>query len=775
MVASVWTLRRDASTSCPVLLGALVGMPAGDLDGAAARARAAGRAARAARRRVRRRGRRGRVGRRPLPARRRDVLLLFCAVAIGGWSMLAAGLGAAPRLDRGRRRARPSSAPPRPRRTLSLESLRTTLAYHEDFHKGLAAALADPARARAARAAARCCRCPNNKLIPDARWILDTVGQHDIVARSQARADVGQGLAHARGPHPPRQRRGLPARQRGVRRGDRRRRRRPARPGPAEGLQTHLHEPLLRGLCATAESRTPARRAPRRRGVRRRGRRAWAGGSRWCSAAASRCGCGACARGCRTPTTPTRPTTSCRTRCGCSNEGTLNPHYFANPPAFTYLLHFLFALCLRRRGSGGARLAPRTRPSSTRSRASPPRCSARSRCGCSTRPARACSAAAWACWPRRSRRSRSCPSSTRTSRSTTCPTLAPLTLSLLGSAGVLRDGRAARPRPRRGRARARLRDQVHGRDRAPALARGRSRARYLRGRARAPAARRWAESRSRAPARSAAFLIANPYALLDYSAFHGELVHQSTLSAEAQGKLGAPRAGRARLLPVVAHLGARLGARRWRRSAARWRCGAASAALGWVLVPAPRRCSCAFMGLAGPLLRPLAAADLPDPLPARGVLRRACVALAAGDRPRGRGAGWRQRAPAAAPRAAGRGRRACAAGARRSSACRSSAALLAQGLVYSVHSGLVLSRADTRNAHAAWMLAHIPAGHADRRRAGRARPWAAETPGAPRGTRNAGASTRSLFRASHPDGALRVRPRARGGHRELRAHARPRR
>ena len=34
---------------------------------------------------------------------------------------------------------------------------------------------------------------PNNKLIPDARWILDTVGQHDILARSQVRADVQKG------------------------------------------------------------------------------------------------------------------------------------------------------------------------------------------------------------------------------------------------------------------------------------------------------------------------------------------------------------------------------------------------------------------------------------------------------------------------------------------------------------------------------------------------------------------------------------------------------
>jgi hypothetical protein len=76
--------------------------------------------------------------------------------------------------------------------TLSLTSLRTTLAYHEDFHKGLALALGDP------KVKAQMRRCPllslpNNKLIPDARWILDSVGQHDIVARSQARADVGKG------------------------------------------------------------------------------------------------------------------------------------------------------------------------------------------------------------------------------------------------------------------------------------------------------------------------------------------------------------------------------------------------------------------------------------------------------------------------------------------------------------------------------------------------------------------------------------------------------
>ncbi len=58
------------------------------------------------------------------------------------------------------------------------------------------------------------------------------------------------------------------------------------------------------------------------------------------------------------------------------------------------------------------------------------------------------------------------------------------------------------------------------------------------------------------------------------------------------------------------------------------------------------------------------------------------------------------------------------------------ALLLAQGLVYSVHSGLVLARADTRNVTREWMLAHVP-----RRARIVAEPispdgWAREYPGA---------------------------------------------
>jgi hypothetical protein len=119
------------------------------------------------------------------------MLIPFCAVSIAGWTMLSPGsalrrawiAAAAALLVFGAASAASS---------LNLTNLRTTLAYHEDFHKGLAAALADP------RVKAQLRRCPllslpDNKLIPDARWILGSVGQHDIVARSQARADVGRG------------------------------------------------------------------------------------------------------------------------------------------------------------------------------------------------------------------------------------------------------------------------------------------------------------------------------------------------------------------------------------------------------------------------------------------------------------------------------------------------------------------------------------------------------------------------------------------------------
>jgi Dolichyl-phosphate-mannose-protein mannosyltransferase len=119
------------------------------------------------------------------------VMLLFCAVSIGGWAMLEPG-SAIRRLWLLGATALVAYGSVSVATTLNLSSLRKTLAYHEDFHKGLQVALADPA------VKSRLRRCPllslpNNKLIPDARWILNSVGQGEIVARSQARADVGKG------------------------------------------------------------------------------------------------------------------------------------------------------------------------------------------------------------------------------------------------------------------------------------------------------------------------------------------------------------------------------------------------------------------------------------------------------------------------------------------------------------------------------------------------------------------------------------------------------
>jgi hypothetical protein len=116
------------------------------------------------------------------------VMLPFCALALGGWSMLERG-GALRRVWMAAAALLLVYGAASAASTLSLDSLRSTLAYHEDFHEGLAAALHDPA------VKAQLKRCPllslpNNKLIPDARWILNSTGQRDIVARSQASADA---------------------------------------------------------------------------------------------------------------------------------------------------------------------------------------------------------------------------------------------------------------------------------------------------------------------------------------------------------------------------------------------------------------------------------------------------------------------------------------------------------------------------------------------------------------------------------------------------------
>lgn len=178
-----------------------------------------------------------------------------------------------------------------------------------------------------------------------------------------------------------------------------------------------------------------------------------------------------------------------------------------------------------------------------------------------------------------------------------------------------------------------------------------------------------------------AFLLANPYALLDFHRFHADLVHQSTLSHQAQGKLGAPAQGGfvyylwaatwgLGWIPALAALGGAVAV--WRRHAR----------AGWVLV-APVLAFAVFMGLqtryygrwllpAFPMLCLLAA----------------CFAVEAARVLTAR-LPWLAPTPLLALGAV---------------------ALLAQGALHSVHDDLVLSRADTRASARAWMLAHIPRG-----------------------------------------------------------------
>jgi 4-amino-4-deoxy-L-arabinose transferase-like glycosyltransferase len=365
-------------------------------------------------------------------------------------------------------------------------------------------------------------------------------------------------------------------------------------------------------------------------------------------------------------------------------HGTLNPHYFSNPPAFTYLLHFLFALAY----GGGAGVA-RTFALHPADVYTLGRVAA----------AALGTGALWLLYLAGARLFGRAVGLLAAAIEAVAflpvfyahlalndvPTLAPLTLSLYGTAGILRGGR--------------LRDHViAGVGLGLACA-----SKYTAGIVLVPllvaVASRMLDDSAGGRRRAllgllltgslaiAAFLLANPFSLLDYSHFHSELVHQSTLSAEAQGKLGAPRHGGLVYylwsltwglgwVPAVAALGGAIVI--WRRERV----------LGWLLVPAVLL-FLAFMGIQGryfgrwllpvfPILCLLAAFF------ALWLAQQSARLLAA------RGS-W-PRAPAALLTAT------------------IVAALLAQGLVYSVHSGLVLSRADTRALTRSWMVAHIPRG-----------------------------------------------------------------
>jgi hypothetical protein len=440
-------------------------------------------------------------------------------------------------------------------------------------------------------------------------------------------------------------------------------------------------------------------------------------------------------------------------------DGTLNPHYFANPPAFTYLLHYLFDVFYG--GREGVLRAFELHPAEVYTLAR----------------VTAAVLGVLALWLLYAAGSRLLgrgvgllaaaieavaflPVFYAHLALNDVPTLAPLSLSLLGSAGVLRKGRtrdyllaglglglACASKYTAGivllallAAAALRKESLPGPSgespaRAPAVRDpGKSPARSYEG----PDAHERRRVLGRLALAGAialiAFLLANPYAVLDFHGFRAELAHQSTLSAEAQGKLGAPKdGGFAYYLwsltwglgwaPTLAALGGAIAI--WRaRPYARLR------AAGWLLVPAPLA-YLAFMGVQGryfgrwllpifPMLCLLAAFFALALARAAARLftrRRGGRARAA---PRAGAEVDRRGPPVAPPRALTAALVALL-----------SVVLLAQGLIYSVHAGLVLSRADTRNLTRAWMLAHVPKGAAIVAEPVSPDDWARETPALP--------------------------------------------
>jgi hypothetical protein len=119
------------------------------------------------------------------------LVMLFGALAIGGWSLL----------ERGSRLRRVWIAAAallvavgvaQTASTVSIQNIESELAFRNDSHRALARVLEDP-RVRADLERCGPLSLPNHKLMPDARWILADIPPRPdaIVARSQARV-----LAH---------------------------------------------------------------------------------------------------------------------------------------------------------------------------------------------------------------------------------------------------------------------------------------------------------------------------------------------------------------------------------------------------------------------------------------------------------------------------------------------------------------------------------------------------------------------------------------------------
>jgi Dolichyl-phosphate-mannose-protein mannosyltransferase len=255
------------------------------------------------------------------------------------------------------------------------------------------------------------------------------------------------------------------------------------------------------------------------------------------------------------------------------------------------------------------------------------------------------------------------------------PTLAPIALSLWGTAGVLRDGRLRYYLlAGAGLGLACATKYTGGVVLVPLLGAA--------GIALASPAQRSAAARGLVLGglvAIAAFLIANPYALLDFASFRDGLHHQADASDDALGKLG--------LTQTSGHL--------YYVWSFTWGLGWAplvAAVIGMGLLAVDDRRALIVLGPA-PILYVLFMGTqarffgrwllpvfpIACLLGAYAVVRLAQIA--------GR------RVPALAPALAALG----------------AVLLLGQGVVYSLHSAMTLSRTDTRNATRDWLVAHVPA------------------------------------------------------------------
>jgi hypothetical protein len=352
-----------------------------------------------------------------------------------------------------------------------------------------------------------------------------------------------------------------------------------------------------------------------------------------------------------------------------------DPHYFVNPPAYTYLLHLVFDLWFG--GRGGVSKAFATNPTEVFVVAR-------------VTAAVVGTLAVWLVYLAGARlfgRAVGLLSAALLAVSflavfyshlalNDVPTLAPIALSLWGTAGILREGR--------------VRDYLlAGVGLGLACA-----TKYTGGVVLLPllTAAGFQFFAPQGPGRAlrgtvlagvvavAAFLVANPYALLDFAAFRDGLQHQADAAEDVAGKLGLTQtSGHLYYLwtftwglgwvPLVAAVGgAGLLAVEDRRALA-------------VFGPAPVL-YVLFMGTQerffGRWLLPIF--PIVCVLGAYAIVRLAQLA--------GR------RAPALAPALAVLG----------------AVVLLGQGIVYSLHSAMTLSKTDTRNATRAWLVANLAAG-----------------------------------------------------------------